>query len=195
MLFRSGKLIIDSKLKEEAFELASGMKDVGVSRCVLLTEDGNAASRELAEELDFGEVYSECDTAKKLRIVSELKSAAKGPVMFIYSSGMESHSDADIDVRINRRGKFADVLISPDYIANLPFAVQICKRVREIVIENAVFAFVIKTILVFLSIIGYCNLWFAMFMDTVAAVATILNTIRVTKESILSSILYRTGIK
>ena len=190
-----GKLIIDSKLNEEAFELASGMKDVGVSRCVLLTEDGNAASRELAEELDFGEVYSECDTAKKLRIVSELKSAAKGPVMFIYSSGMESHSDADIDVRINRRGKFADVLISPDYIANLPFAVQICKRVREIVIENAVFAFVIKTILVFLSIIGYCNLWFAMFMDTVAAVATILNTIRVTKESILSSILYRTGIK
>ena len=64
---------------------------------------------------------------------------------------------------------------------------------REIAIENAVFAFVVKTILVFLSIIGYCNIWFAIFIDMVAAVATILNSIRVTSESLISAFMYKTG--
>ena len=160
---------------------------------MLLTEEGGTESRRIAEEMNFGEVYGECDTAKKLRVVSDLKTSAKGAVLFVYSSGVETHSAADVDIRVNRRGKFADVLISPDYLANLPFAVQICRRMREIAIENAIFAFVVKAILVFLSIIGYCNIWFAIFIDMVAAVATILNSVRVTSESIISAFLYKTG--
>ena len=144
-------------------------------------------------ETDFSEVYGECDTEKKLRVVSELKTSAKGSVLFVYASGVETHSAADVDIRVNRRGKYADVLVSPEYLANLPFAVQICRRMREIAIENAVFAFVVKTILVFLSIIGYCNIWFAIFIDMVAAVATILNSIRVTSESLISMFMYKTG--
>lgn len=188
-----GRIIIDTGIKLDADELIPGMKDAGIERCVLLTEDGNAESRRLAEALDFSEVYGECDTAKKLRLVSELKTGAKGAVMFVYSTGVNAHSAADVDIRVSKRGKFADVLISPEYLANLPFAIQVCKRVREIAIENAVFAFIVKTILVFLSIIGLCNIWFAVFIDIAAGIATILNSIRVTSESLISSFLYKTG--
>ena len=45
----------------------------------------------------------------------------------------------------------------------------------------------------FLSIVGYCNLWFAIFIDMVAAVFTILNTIRVTNESLLTTLRYKMG--
>ena len=45
----------------------------------------------------------------------------------------------------------------------------------------------------FLSIVGYCNLWFAIFIDMIAAVAGILNAIRVTNESLVASIRYQTG--
>lgn len=188
-----GKLVIESELTVEADGLGNELKEAGVKRCVLLTEDGNIESRKIADYLEFGEIYCECDTAKKLRVVQELKSGAKGSVMFVYSGGVDSHSEADVDIRVNKRGKYADVLVSPEYIVNLPFAVQVCKRVREIAIENAVFAFVVKMILVFLSIIGYCNIWFAIFIDTAAAIATILNTIRVTRESLINVFLYKTG--
>ena len=188
-----GRLAINSQYNDEADGLAISMKEAGVSRCVLLTEDGNTESRRIAEETDFSEVYGECDTTKKLRIVSELKNSTNGAVLFVYATGVEAHSDADVDIRVSKRGKYADVLITPEYLANLPFAVQICRRMREIAIENAVFAFVVKTILVFLSIIGYCNIWFAIFIDMVAAVATILNSIRVTSESLISAFMYKTG--
>ena len=64
---------------------------------------------------------------------------------------------------------------------------------REIAVENAVFAFVIKAILIFLSIVGFCNVWFAIFIDMAAALATILNSIRVTNESLLRSFQYKRG--
>ena len=50
-----------------------------------------------------------------------------------------------------------------------------------------------KAVLIFLSIIGYCNLWFAIFIDFAAAVATVLNTIRVTSESFRSKLRYKMG--
>ena len=72
---------------------------------------------------------------------------------------------------------------------------QKVKRMREIAMENAIFAFVVKALLIFLSMVGYCNLWFAIFIDMAAAMATILNSIRVTQDSIINILLYKTGKK
>jgi len=188
-----GKLVINSELNNEATELVIGMREAGIPRNVLLTEDGNFESRRVAEEMDFREVYGECDTEKKLRLIEDIKTSAKKPVLFIYSKGTEAHSAADVDIRVSRKGKYADVIVFPEYLANLPFAVQVCRRMREIITENALFAFIVKAILIFLSIIGYCNIWFAIFIDMVAAIATILNSIRVTSESLVNILLYKTG--
>lgn len=190
-----GKIVISSQLNPEATELVISMREAGVSRCILLSEDGNIESRKVAEEMDFREVYGECDPAKKLRLVDDIKTSSRKPVVYIYSKSVQEHSSADIDIRVSRKGKYADVIVFPEYLANLPFAFQICKRMREIAIENALFAFIIKAILIFLSIAGYCNIWFAIFMDMVAAIATILNSIRVTSESLVNILLYKTGRK
>lgn len=190
-----GKLVIDSTLNEEATDLVIGMREAGISRCILLTEDGDFESRKVAEEMDFREVYGECDTEKKLRLVEDIKTSARKPVLFIYAKGTEAHSAADVDIRVSRKGKYADVIVFPEYLANMPFAAQVCRRVREIAVENALFAFVVKAILIFLSIVGYCNIWFAIFIDIAAALATILNSVRVTSESLISRLLYKTGHK
>ena len=188
-----GKLVINSELNNEATELVIGMREAGIPRNILLTEDGNFESRRVAEEMDFREVYGECDTEKKLRLIEDIKTSAKKPVLFVYSKGTEAHSAADVDIRVSRKGKYADVIVFPEYLANLPFAVQVCRRMREIITENALFAFIVKAFLIFLSIIGYCNIWFAIFIDMVAAIATILNSIRVTSESLINILLYKTG--
>lgn len=190
-----GKLVIDTQLNEEATDLVIGMREAGISRCILLTEDGDFESRKVAEEMDFREVYGECDTEKKLRLVEDIKTSARKPLLFVYAKGTEAHSAADVDIRVSRKGKYADVIVFPEYLANLPFAAQVCRRVREIAVENALFAFIVKAILIFLSIVGYCNIWFAIFIDMVAALATILNSVRVTSESLISRLLYKTGHK
>lgn len=188
-----GKLVLSSDVNDEATELAEDMKELGVKRCILLTEDGNNESQQLAEVLGFNEVYGQCDTEKKLRLVSDLSEGAKNRILFVYSSGIESHSSAAVDMRVSPKAKYADATVLPDFVANIPFSIQVCRRMREIAVENAVFAFVIKAILIFLSIVGFCNVWFAIFIDMAAALATILNSIRVTNESLLRSFQYKRG--
>ena len=188
-----GKIAISNNIYEEAANLAPEMKSVGIEKCILLTEDGKDESEDTAAELEFDEVFGECDTAKKLKLISDLKSGRDETMMYVYANGIDSHSAADIDIRVHNKGKFADILVLPEYIGNLPAAIKLCARMREIAAENAIFAFVIKAILIFLSLTGYCNIWFAIFVDMAAALGTILNSIRVTSDSLIDNIKYKAG--
>ena len=188
-----GKIALTNEIYGETEQLAPDLKAIGFDKCILLTEDGKEESEAAATELEFDEVYGECDTARKLRLVNDLKASRDTQMMYVYANGFDAHSAADLDIRVSRKGKFADILVIPEYIANLPLALQLCSRVREVAAENAIFAFVIKAILIFLSLTGYCNIWFAIFIDMAAALATILNSIRVTSPSLIGILKYKAG--
>lgn len=180
-----GRVVISSEINQEAEALVREMNQAGISRCILLTEDGNEQSQATADALHFSEVVGECDMDRKLRLISDVSQTGQNNTVFIYANGIEGHSAANLDMRISRKGKYADILIYPEQYLNIPKAVQISKRTYELVTENAVFVFVVKAVLMFLSIIGYSNLWFVVFMDMVAALAAMLNAIRVTTPSLL----------
>ncbi|MBR4548637.1 MAG: HAD family hydrolase [Oscillospiraceae bacterium] len=182
-----GRILISDAVNAEARDLPESMVESGVRQCILLTEEGSEESQRLGDLLGFHEVYSECDTEKKLRVLSDL-SGEQNKLAYIYANGFEAHSAADVDIRVSKRSKFADALVHPDQISNLPFAVRICKRMCDIAKENAVFAIAVKAILIFLSMIGYSNLWFVMFVDMAAAVATQLHASRITQESLIARI-------
>lgn len=188
-----GKVVISSDVNQDLEDLVPELKSVGISRCVLLSEDSKEAGQQFAEMMNFSEMYPQCDTEKKLKIISEIVRKTRGAVLFVYANGVETHSDAAVDIRVSGRAKYADAIAHPDAVSNLPLIKHISRRVREICIENALFAFIVKSVLIFLSIIGYCNLWFAIFIDFVAAVATVLNTIRVTSESLRNNLRYKMG--
>lgn len=188
-----GKVVISSDVNQDLEGLVPELKNVGISRCVLLSDESKEAGQQLAEMLNFSEMYAQCDTEKKLRIISDIAHKTKGAVLFVYSNGIEAHSDAAVDIRVNNRAKYADAITLPDAVANLPVARHISRRMREVCVENALFVFIVKAILIFLSIIGYCNLWLAVFLDFAAAVASVLNTIRITSESLRNNLRYKMG--
>ena len=188
-----GKVVISSDVNQDLDSLVPELKNVGISRCVLLSDESKESSQQLAEMLNFSEMYAQCDTEKKLRIISDITQKTKGAVLFVYANGIEAHSDAAIDIRVNNRAKYADAITLPDAVGSLPTVKQISRRMREVCVENALFVFIIKSILIFLSIIGYCNLWLAIVIDFAAAVASVLNTIRITSESLRSSLRYKMG--
>ena len=183
-----GQIVVSDSLNDGARQLADDMHELGIQRCVLFTEDENAESERFGDMLNFHEVYGECDTEKKLQLLSEMAQNTQNHTMYVYANGFEAHSGADVDVRISKKGKYADALIPADKLDRLPFAIQICRRMYEIATENAVLAFAVKAILIFLSMIGYSSLWFVVFMDFAAAIATQLHASRVTSDSLINTI-------
>lgn len=182
-----GDIVISNNMNNEAIDLSSELNELELNRCILVTEDGEEESQRFAYELSLNEVVSGCGTQKKLELISDLKQDRSNHVLYVYSNGFQAHSDADVDMRVGRKAKFADAQVKPEYLTNIPFSIQVSRRTKEVAISNALFAFIVKAVLIFLSIIGYCNIWFAIFIDMVAALATVLNSIRVTSESILKS--------
>ena len=181
-----GRAIISDTVNEEARDLAEEIRQSGVKRCVLLTEEGNEESLQFGDSLGFEEVHGECDAEKKLQIVSELHEKETNPLVYVYANGFEAHSDADVDLRVGKRTKYADALVHPDDLSRLPLGFQISRRVVDVAKENAMLAFAVKAILVFLAMTGYSSLWFVVFADFAAAVATQLNSVRVTRDSVLT---------
>ena len=176
-----GKIILSENVNAYTGNLAVAMREAGLHRCVLLTEDGAAESRRLAEELGFDGLFEVSDTPSRLQYLHE--QGAEQKVMYVYANGIEQHSDAELDLRVSTKGKYADAIILPDHLGYLPDVPAASRRLHQIAVQNAVFAFVIKAVLIFLSVIGWCTLWFAIFLDVSATLATILNTIRVSSSA------------
>ena len=58
------------------------------------------------------------------------------------------------------------------------FSIDAAKRSNDIAVQNVVIGFAVKIILIALTLTGFCNLWFALFIDLATALGTILNSIR-----------------
>lgn len=180
-----GYLNIASQVNENGSELLEGIRETGMRELVLLTEDGAGESRRMAEDLGFDEVYGECDNERKLKHIEDLNQGTRNHVMFLYANGVEAHSAADVDVRLSKKAKYADVVVAPEEANELPFAIQVSRRMCQVAKVNAIFVFAIKALMVFLSMIGFSSIWFVMFMDIAAVLATLLNAIRVTKDPLI----------
>lgn len=179
-----GKIELSDDVNQDSASLIEDLKINGISQCVLMTEEGKDESEHLGTTLDADAVYAECDTEKKVKVIAKV-SAESPNSLFIYANGIEQHSAAAVDIRISSKTKYADALVAPDQVGDLPAAIKACRRMKEVMQENGLFAYLIKVLMIYLSILGKVSIWFVFFIDIVAGLATILNAIRVTQEPLL----------
>ncbi len=187
----AGRVAISNSALDSADQIVPDFKQAGVGKCILISEDGREEIAAFARKFAFDDAYGELDIEKKLSLIEYICANEADGKMYVYSSGIESHSKADVDVRVSKAGKYADALVSPNCIAQLPSVFPIAGRLRSIVSENAIFAMLIKAVIIFLSINGWCSIWFAMFIDTAATMFTELNAIRVSSEPLFKGLIKR----
>ncbi len=174
-----GKILLSEQLKGQNKRLVPALKQAGIQKCILLTEDSREESERLGTSLKADEVFAEFTDETKLQYLESLDGQE---TVYLYSNSLEAHSNAAVDVRASKKGKYADALVIPTELELFPQAFRISRRMREISTENAIFAFGVKAILLFLGLTGNCTVWFALFLEVAAAIATVLNSIRVTKN-------------
>lgn len=186
-----GKTVISDSSIDSADNIVTDLRNCGVDNSYLISESSQEEAETVAAAYGFDKAFGGLDVENKLNLINAICEKTPASNLYVYSTGIESHSRADIDIRVSKAGKYADALSSPNSIGMLPMVYKVLERYREITMENAIFAVAIKALLVFLSINGWCNLWFAMFLDCAAMIATQLNTIRVSSESLIKTLLAR----
>ena len=180
-----GAVVIADTLKDDAKSAIASLKAQKL-HTVMLTGDSESAANAIAEETGIDEVYSKLLPDEKLLKLQEQRTK-HGAVMFVGDGindapvlagadcgvAMGSGADAAIEA--------ADVVFMTSSVEAIPQAIAIGKKASRIAWQNVVFALVVKALVMILGLLGFANMWMAVFADTGVAMLCVLNSIRALK--------------
>ncbi len=179
----AGRIVIDDSVKPQSRETIEMLKKQGMN-VALLTGDNTQSAMNVADEVGIESVHAALMPNEKLDVLKAMREK-HGPVVFVGDGINDSVvlSGADVGCAMGAGGtdaavEAADMVIMGDELTALPKAIEISMRTMFIARENVVLALGIKLIVMVLGIMGYAQMWMAVFADVGTALICILNAIR-----------------
>ena len=187
----AGYIVISDKIKDDSYVAMELFKNSSINKVVMLTGDKESASKDVCDELDIDEYYSELLPQDKVELVEKLMEE-KNPSNSLVFIG-DGINDApvlalcDIGISMGAIGSDAaieasDVVIMTDEISKVSKAINISKKTMRIVRENIILAIAVKVAIFILASIGVADIWAAVFADVGVSFLAILNALRLLKK-------------
>ena len=185
-----GHIVISDRERADAPAAIASLKDVGVSKVVMLTGDKRDVAEEIAAKMGITEVRSELLPQDKVAAVEGLlaqKTAGKS--LAFVGDGINDApvlARADVGVAMGVLGsdaaiEAADVVLMDDKLSKLSKAVKIARHTLGIAKQNIVFAIGVKVAVLILAAFGLAPMWLAVFGDIGVMVLAVLNSTRALK--------------
>lgn len=181
-----GALAISDVCRPDAAATMQGLRDLHVSRTAMLTGDRLEAAGRVARTLGIDEVHADLLPDQKVATFEKVAARAAGATVFVGDGINDAPSLARADVGIAMGGvgsdaavEAADIVIMDDQPSRIPTAVRIARYVRKIVLINIVVALGVKGVVLLLDVLGYANIWAAVFADTGVALLAVANSMRI----------------
>lgn len=179
----AGQIIIADTIKEDAKPAVSALKRLGILTA-MLTGDAGESAEMVGKETGIEEVHARLLPENKLEELRRIREKC-GSVMFVgdgindapvlagadVGAAMGSGADAAIEA--------ADVVFMNSSMGAVPQSLQIAKTTTLIAGQNVTFALAVKILVMALGLMGFANMWMAVFADTGVAMLCILNSVRV----------------
>ena len=182
-----GHIVISDRERADAPAAIASLKNVGVSKVVMLTGDKRDVAEEIAAQMGITEVRSELLPQDKVSAVEGLlaqKTAGKS--LAFVGDGINDApvlARADVGVAMGGLGsdaaiEAADVVLMDDKLSKLSKAVKIARHTLGIAKQNIVFAIGVKVSVLILAAFGLAPMWLAVFGDIGVMVLAVLNSTR-----------------
>ena len=185
-----GHIVISDRERADAPAAIGSLKNVGVSKVVMLTGDKRDVAEEIAAQMGITEVRAELLPQDKVSAVEGLlaqKTAGKS--LAFVGDGINDApvlARADVGVAMGVLGsdaaiEAADVVLMDDKLSKLSKAVKIARHTLGIAKQNIVFAIGVKVAVLILAAFGLAPMWLAVFGDIGVMVLAVLNSTRALK--------------
>ena len=177
---------LDDGIKESSFDTIHKLKKQGI-KTYMFTGDKKEVALSIGDMLEIDEIKYEMlptDKFENYELVSKT-----GTTIFVGDGINDAPvlKRADIGISMGNVGsdsaiEASDIVLISDELDKIPEAINISKYTKHIIKQNLVFAMSVKIIILLLSILGYANMYMAVFADTGVTLLTILNTLRISKK-------------
>ena len=179
-------ITLDDGIKEGSFDTIQKLKKQGL-KTYMFTGDKKEIAIEIGKALNIDEIKYEMlptDKFENYELVSK-----KGTTIFVGDGINDAPvlKRADIGISMGNIGsdsaiEASDIVLVSDELDKIPDAINISKYTKYIIKQNLVFAMAVKIIILVMSILGFANMYLAVFADTGVTLLTIINTLRITKK-------------
>ena len=180
-----GCIVISDEVKPTAAAAITALKAAGITNCVMLTGDSDAAAAPIAQQLCMTEYHSRLLPGDKVAKVEALLQQSRGKLAFVGDGINDAPvlSRADIGIAMGALGsdaaiEAADVVLMHDDPMQIAAAIRISRRCAAIVYQNIVFAIAVKLASLVLVALGVGGMGLAIFADVGVMVLAVLNSIR-----------------
>ncbi len=179
-----GHLLLKDKPKDDASRaiVTLNRQDIGT---VMLSGDKQALVEQVAQELGVQQAHGDLLPQDKVEHIKRLKEKDGRQIAFVGDGINDAPVLALSDVGIAMGGlgsdvaiETADVVIQTDQPSRVAEAITLGRRTRRIVIQNIVFAILVKVLVMILGVLGIATMWEAVFADVGVALLCVLNSLR-----------------
>jgi len=191
----AGHIVINDQIKSDSAEAIARLKELGVSKTVMLTGDRQEVADHVARELALTEYHAELLPADKVRFIEQLTgtdnsltshhSPLTSKIAFVGDGINDAPVLARADVGIAMGGlgsdaaiEAADVVLMDDKPSKIALAIRIARRTLSIARQNVAFAIGVKVAVLILATCGLATMWLAVFADVGVTVLAVLNAMR-----------------
>lgn len=183
-----GNIIIKDEIRDESKKLINNLHKKGI-KTIMLTGDNDTISKEVSTELGIDEYYASLLPQDKLEHLTRIiKNKKIGDTVVFVGDGINDTPAlkladvgialGDIDAAINA----ADIVLMNSDISKVNSSINISKFTKKIVIQNIVFALVVKVLALVVAgvnLLGTFGMYLAVLSDVGVCLITILNTLRI----------------
>jgi Zn2+/Cd2+-exporting ATPase len=179
-----GMVGIADRLRSEATEAVRGLKELGISKVVMLTGDNEKTAAAIAEAAGVDEYRAELLPEEKVSVVGELrKEFGELAVIGDGVNDATAMAEGSLGVAMGAIGsdsaiETADLALMSDDLSKIPWLVHHSRRTLRIIKQNIVFALGIKALFIALALGGIATLWAAIAADMGASLLVIFNALR-----------------
>ena len=183
----AGHIVISDQLKADAVKAIESLKQLGVSKTVMLSGDKREVVEQVAEQTKVTEYYAELLPTDKVKHVERLIAEKNaGETIAFVGDGINDApvlARADVGIAMGALGsdaaiEAADVILMDDKPSKIALAIELSCRTIFIAKENAWFAIGIKVAVLLLATFGMASMGLAVFADVGVMVLAVLNAMR-----------------
>lgn len=180
-------VFINDGIKNDAKETIEELKKQKI-KTFMFTGDKKETALNIGKKLNIDEIKYEMLPIDKFEEFEKVSS--KNELTIFVGDGINDApvlKRADIGISMGGVGtdsaiEASDIVLMSDDLKKIPVAIQISKYTKNIIRQNLVFSISMKIIILLLSVLGFANMWLAVFADTGLTLLTILNTLRIMKR-------------
>lgn len=182
-----GAVGLEDKLRRNATEVISKLRELGVRRIAIFTGDRLGVAKRVGQAVGVDAIEAECLPEEKHAELQYL--IKRGHRTLVVGDGINDGpilASADVGVAMGLSGSdiatnSAGVALMNDDLRHVPFLIELALKARGVVAQNITASLVLAVVGLALAATGQIQIWITPFYQAVAYVFVIANSLRLVR--------------